>query len=67
MALTPNHSRRNLSFVLPDGQILALFKRDGWLQVMFYLGSEKVLIIMLTYGLSARFILKHDINMAEEF
>lgn len=30
MALTPNHSRRNLSFVLPDGQILALFKK-GWL------------------------------------
>ena len=30
MALTPNHSRRNLSFVLPDGQILALFKK-GWM------------------------------------
>ena len=27
MALTPNHRRRNLSFVLPDGQILALFKK----------------------------------------
>lgn len=31
MALTPNHPRRNLSFVLPDGQILALFKK-GWMQ-----------------------------------
>ena len=30
MALTPNHRRRNLSFVLPDGQILALFKK-GWM------------------------------------
>lgn len=30
IALTPNHSRRNLSFVLPDGQILALFKK-GWM------------------------------------
>ena len=30
MALTPNHPRRNLSFVLPDGQILALFKK-GWM------------------------------------
>lgn len=30
MALTPNHLRRNLSFVLPDGQILALFKK-GWM------------------------------------
>lgn len=30
MALTPNHQRRNLSFVLPDGQILALFKK-GWM------------------------------------
>ena len=30
MALTPNHHRRNLSFVLPDGQILALFKK-GWM------------------------------------
>ncbi len=30
MALTPNHNRRNLSFVLPDGQILALFKK-GWM------------------------------------
>ena len=30
MALTPNHDRRNLSFVLPDGQILALFKK-GWM------------------------------------
>ena len=31
MALTPNHPRRNLSFVLPDGQILALFKK-GWME-----------------------------------
>ena len=31
MALTPNHQRRNLSFVLPDGQIMALFKK-GWMQ-----------------------------------
>jgi len=31
MALTPNHSRRNLSFVLPDGQIIALFKK-GWMR-----------------------------------
>ena len=30
MALTPNHDRRNLAFVLPDGQILALFKK-GWM------------------------------------
>lgn len=30
MALTPNHRLRNLSFVLPDGQILALFKK-GWM------------------------------------
>jgi hypothetical protein len=30
MPLTPNHPRRNLSFVLPDGQILALFKK-GWM------------------------------------
>lgn len=30
MALTPNHPRRNLSFVLPDGQIVALFKK-GWM------------------------------------
>ena len=30
MALTPNHQHRNLSFVLPDGQILALFKK-GWM------------------------------------
>lgn len=30
MALTPNHPRRNLSFVLPDGQIIALFKK-GWM------------------------------------
>ena len=30
MALTPNHPRRNLSYVLPDGQILALFKK-GWM------------------------------------
>ncbi|NMP05480.1 MULTISPECIES: glycosyltransferase family 32 protein [Prochlorococcus] len=30
MALTPSHPRRNLSFVLPDGQILALFKK-GWM------------------------------------
>ena len=31
MALTPNHANRNLSFVLPDGQILALFKK-GWMK-----------------------------------
>lgn len=30
IALTPQHLRRNLSFVLPDGQILALFKK-GWM------------------------------------
>ena len=30
IALTPNHPRRNLSFVLPDGQIIALFKK-GWM------------------------------------
>ncbi len=30
MPLTPNHPRKNLSFVLPDGQILALFKK-GWM------------------------------------
>ena len=30
IALTPNHPRRNLSFVLPDGQIFALFKK-GWM------------------------------------
>ena len=30
MPLTPFHPRRNLSFVLPDGQILALFKK-GWM------------------------------------
>ena len=30
MPLTPNHPRRNLSFVLPDGKILALFKK-GWM------------------------------------
>lgn len=30
MALTPNHKKRNLSFVLPDGEILALFKK-GWM------------------------------------
>ena len=30
LPLTPNHPRRNLSFVLPDGQILALFKK-GWM------------------------------------
>lgn len=30
MALTPNHRFRNHSFVLPDGQILALFKK-GWM------------------------------------
>lgn len=30
MALTPHHPRRNLSFVLPDGQIIALFKK-GWM------------------------------------
>lgn len=30
MPLTPNHPRRNLSFVLPDGQILAVFKK-GWM------------------------------------
>ncbi len=27
MPLTPNHRQRNLSFVLPDGSILALFKK----------------------------------------
>jgi len=31
MALTPNHSHRNMCFVLPDGQILALFKK-GWMK-----------------------------------
>ena len=31
LALTPNHEKRNLSFVLPDGQILALFKK-GWME-----------------------------------
>lgn len=30
LALTPSHQHRNLSFVLPDGQILALFKK-GWM------------------------------------
>ena len=30
MPLTPNHDRRNLAFVLSDGQILALFKK-GWM------------------------------------
>ena len=30
MPLTPMHSQRNLSFVLPDGQIMALFKK-GWM------------------------------------
>jgi len=31
MPLTPNHSHKNLSFVLPDGQIFALFKK-GWMK-----------------------------------
>ena len=31
MPLTPNHRQRNLSFVLPDGSILALFKK-GWMK-----------------------------------